>query len=303
MITWGTNPGQGIASSTPAVPAAGDERAADKALALHGARRRQAASPGAASTSSSSAPAPTSRIADLRAGGAHPRRPAGRRRRAHARRARLGGGQAAGRGRGARQDLPRRRRRVARARLLDVHRHERRHAAARPVRGLARAIATSKGGRGKGGRTFLASPLTAAAAAVTGRITDPRTLLMTPVKLDHLARGAAPRRRRRHRPDHPGALSEDDADKRASAQQLFRLALLRAATHRFPQRPSRRAREILVAGDNFGCGSSREHAVVGADRRRLPGGRRALVRRHLSQQCAQERARARWSSTARSTPT
>jgi 3-isopropylmalate/(R)-2-methylmalate dehydratase large subunit len=34
-----------------------------------------------------------------------------------------------------------------------------------------------EGRQGKGGRTFLASPLTAAAAAVTGVVTDPRTLV------------------------------------------------------------------------------------------------------------------------------
>ena len=47
---------------------------------------------------------------------------------------------------------------------------------------------------------------------------------------------------------------------------------------------------ILVAGPDFGTGSSREHAVLGAAGRRLPGGHQLPLRRHLPQQLDEGRA-------------
>ena len=74
-----------------------------------------------------------------------------------------------------------------------------------------------EGRQGKGGRTFLASPLTAAASAITGVVTDVRVTLLLMSKFTTFRKpaGAAAGRQHRYGPDHPGALSEDHLEGRA----------------------------------------------------------------------------------------
>ena len=67
----------------------------------------------------------------------------------------------------------------------------------------------------------------------------------------------------RHRHDHPQAVPEDDQALRPGHEPVRRDAL-HADGAEIPgfvlNKPAYRKAEIIVAGDNFGCGSSREHA-------------------------------------------
>ena len=72
------------------------------------------------------------------------------------------------------RDLPRRRLRLARRRLLDVPGHEPRHPRSRASAARPPPTATSRAARARGGRTHLVSPQMAAAAAIEGHFTDIR---------------------------------------------------------------------------------------------------------------------------------
>ena len=156
MVTYGTNPGMGIADHRPrAGPRGRSPTPADRRAPRAGARATWASTPGQAIAR----PAGRRRLHRLVHQQPH-QRPA-RRRPASCAAATsrdglrvlvvpgLAAGEGAGRARGPRRGLPGRRRRVARGRLLDVHRHERRPARARPVRASAPATATSRAARAR----------------------------------------------------------------------------------------------------------------------------------------------------------
>ena len=125
-------------------------------------------------------------------------------------------GQEAGRGGRARQDLPRGRLRMARAGLLDVRRHERRHRPARRALrldlepqfrrppGPRRAHPSAEPGDGGGGRRHRPFHRRAPAAGLGGIDMEPFTTLTAVGDPDRPAQ-------HRHRPDHPGALPRQAA--------------------------------------------------------------------------------------------
>ena len=121
-----------------------------------------------------------------------------------------------------------------------------------------------EGRQGKGGRTFLASPLTAAASAITGVVTDVRTHAMkpftnfesriVPLPINNIDTDQIIPARFLKTISKEGLDKQLFCDWRYDAQGTPQ-ARISSSTSR-----ARKGAQVLLAGDNFGCGSSREHA-------------------------------------------
>ena len=217
------------------------------------------------------------RIADLRAAARVLRRAQGRRRRAHARRAGLAGGEAAGRGRGARRassrDAGAEWREPGCSMCIAMNGDQLR---ARPVRGVSTSNRNFEGRQGQGGRTL---PRLAADGGRRGGHRPrhrsrarswrcSRRSSMHPFTTLR-RRASSCRRRRRHRSDHPGALPQDDRQARASATQLF--ADWRARPRLPARRPRRAGAQILARGRQLRLRLVARARAVGARRLGLRG--------------------------------
>ena len=310
MITYGTNPGMGMPISAHVPDAGRHQPSLEKALSYMGLTRGRAAARPARSTWSSSAAAPT------RASPTCARRPAccagARSRRAC-----------------ACWWCPARSRSRRQAEAEGLDRVFREAGAEWREAGCSMCIAMNgdqlapgqyavstsnrnfEGRQGAGGRTFLASPLTAAAAAVTGthhrragerRWTDATWNRSRP---SPPRPSSLPDRERRHRPDHPGALPQGHDQGRARRAPVRRLALRRRrrAQARLRPQPARGA-------GRAGAGRRRQLRLrLLARARALGAARLRLPRRdqHLASPTSSATTRSRtaccpsW-STRRSTP-
>ena len=148
-----------------------------------------------------------------------------------------------------------------------------------------------EGRQGKGGRTHLVSPLVAAATAVRGTLSSPEDSNRGPALMDafttHTGIGVPLRR------------SNVDTDQIIPAVYLKRVTRtgfedgLFSAWRNDPSfilnTPPFDRGSVLVAGPDFGTGSSREHAVWALHGLRLPRGDLLAVRRHLPRQLGQGR--------------
>ena len=207
----------------------------------------------------------------------------------------------AGRARGPRPRLPRRRLRVARRRLLDVPRHEPRHPR-RPASAARRPrTATSKGARAPAGARTSSRPRwrPPPRSPATSRL--PEELCVRSTVQSRRSGRALPLDR-----------ANVDTDQIIPAHWLKRIertgfgAVLFEAWRRIPtfvlNDPRYAGATILVAGRELRQRLVARARGLGARRVRLPRGDRAASRRHLPRELPEERGRTRSRSRPRRSP-